>query len=92
MHFNYEAFHFFSRPTPTSSIVFTYHCPKVAVRPSVKDRRAIIGNHKRHKNLYLMNGLGSRGMLLSPYLASQLCSNIIENKKINSEIDINRFY
>ena len=65
---------------------------KVAVRPSVKDRRAIIGNHKRHKNLYLMNGLGSRGMLLSPYLASQLCSNIIENKKINSEIDINRFY
>ena len=65
---------------------------KVAIRPSVKDRRAIIGNHKRHKNLYLMNGLGSRGMLLSPYLASQLYSNIIENKKINSEIDINRFY
>ena len=64
---------------------------KVAVRPSVKDRRAIIGNHKRHKNLYLMNGLGSRGMLLAPYLTNQLCSNILEKKEINSEINVTRF-
>tara|TARA_B100001758_G_C18365936_1_gene588480 strand:+ start:289 stop:1326 length:1038 start_codon:yes stop_codon:yes gene_type:complete len=64
---------------------------KVGIRPSVTDRRAIIGCHKKHKSLYLMNGLGSRGMLLSPYLAKQLCSHILENKKINSEIDINRF-
>lgn len=64
---------------------------KVAIRPSVIDRRAIIGSHHKHKNLYLMNGLGSRGMLLSPYLADQLCSSIFDNKKINSEININRF-
>ena len=64
---------------------------KVAIRPSVKDRRAIIGCHEKYKNLYLMNGLGSRGMLLSPYLANQLCSHILENKKINSEIDVKRF-
>ena len=72
---------------------FTYELinQKVAIRPSVKDRRPIIGNHKKHKNIYLMNGLGSRGMLLSPYLANKLCSNILEKKKINSEINVNRF-
>jgi len=64
---------------------------KVGIRPSVTDRRAIIGCHKKYKSLYLMNGLGSRGMLLSPYLANQLCSHILEKKNINSEIDINRF-
>ncbi len=64
---------------------------KVAVRPSVIDRRPIIGSHQQYKNLYIMNGLGSRGVLLSPYLANQLCSNIIEKSVIDKEISINRF-
>jgi len=64
---------------------------KVAVRPSVIDRRPIIGSHQQYKNLYIMNGLGSRGVLLSPYLANQLCSNIIEKGVIDKEISINRF-
>ena len=64
---------------------------KIAIRPSVVDRRAIIGSHHKYNNLYLMNGLGSRGMLLAPYLVKQLCSSIFDNKKINSEININRF-
>ena len=38
-----------------------------------------------------MNGLGSRGILLSPYLANQLCLNIFDSKSIDSEIDVNRF-
>ena len=73
---------------------FTYKLidHKVSIRPSVIDRRAIIGRHSKHRNLYLLNGLGSRGMLLSPYLVSQLCSFILNNEKINSEIDVNRFY
>ena len=72
---------------------FTYKLieQKVAIRPSVKDRRPIIGNHNKYKNLYLMNGLGSRGMLLAPYLTNQLCSNILEKKEINSEINVTRF-
>jgi hypothetical protein len=73
---------------------FTYKLidHKVSIRPSVFDRRAIIGRHSIYRNLYLMNGLGSRGMLLSPYLVSQLCSLILNDEKINSEIDVNRFY
>ena len=38
-----------------------------------------------------MNGLGSRGVLLSPYLVNQLCLNIFEGKSIDPEIDVNRF-
>ncbi len=65
---------------------------KVSIRPSVIDRRAIIGRHSKHRNLYLLNGLGSRGILMTPYLVNQLCSFILKNEKINSEIDVNRFY
>ena len=73
------------------SFSYTLIDQKVAIRPSTEDRRPIIGNHRKYKNVYLMNGLGSRGILLSPYLANELCFNILENKKINSEISVDRF-
>ena len=64
---------------------------KASIRPSTKDRRPIIGSHKNYNNIYIMNGLGSRGVLLSPYLVNQLCLNIFEGKSIDPEIDVNRF-
>ena len=72
---------------------FTYRIIKqqVGIRPSTQDRRPIIGFHKKYNNLYILNGLGSRGILLSPYLVKKLCLNIFENKPINSEINLNRF-
>ena len=62
-----------------------------AVRPTVADRRPLLGVHPDHSNLYLLNGLGTRGVLMAPLL-SQWLIDFIENKKqIPSEVVIDRF-
>jgi len=46
----------------------------------------------RYENLYILNGVGGRGFVLSPYLAKQLCDLIISNKEVQEEININRLF
>ena len=62
------------------------------VRPTVKDRRPLVGSHYEHKNLYVLNGLGTRGVMLGPYLATQLFNNITANVPLENEINIQRIY
>ena len=44
------------------------------------------------ENLYVLNGVGGRGFVLSPYLANELVENIINNKKIEDTISIYRLF
>ena len=61
------------------------------VRPTVKDRRPLVGQHETHKNIFVLNGLGTRGVMIGPYVAKQLY-NFIENKMpLEKDIDITRF-
>ena len=46
----------------------------------------------RYKNLYVLNGVGGRGFVLSPYLAKQLTDNIILNKEIDPSITTDRLF
>lgn len=62
------------------------------VRPTVKDRRPLVGVHHKHKNLHVLNGLGTRGVMLAPYLATQLFKNITENIPLENDINIQRIY
>ena len=64
---------------------------EAGIRPSTFDRRPLIGSHMEFKNLYILNGLGTRGILLAPYLSKCLINNIYNNTPINQEININRF-
>jgi hypothetical protein len=61
------------------------------VRPTTKDRRPLIGRHLEHKNLYVLNGLGTRGVMIAPYVADKLFRFIENNEPLDSEIDVNRF-
>lgn len=61
------------------------------IRPTVIDRRPLIGNHEEHKNLFVLNGLGTRGVMIAPYAAKQLYDFIELNQALDSEIDIQRF-
>jgi len=61
------------------------------IRPTVKDRRPIVGQHQQHKNMYILNGLGTRGVMIAPYVAQQLFDFIEKGKPLESEIDISRF-
>lgn len=62
------------------------------IRPTVNDRRPIVGRHPEHKNIYLLNGLGTRGVMLGPYLAQNLFNAIEFDLALSEEINVNRFY
>ena len=61
------------------------------IRPTVKDRRPLVGKHQDHKNLFVLNGLGTRGVMIGPYVSKQLYNFIEHNEPLEKEIDTNRF-
>lgn len=61
------------------------------LRPTVKDRRALVGQHPKCKSLYVFNGLGARGLLVSPLLAQDFVNHLEQGTPLNSEVNINRY-
>ena len=61
------------------------------VRPATRDRRPFIGIHPYHKTLGIFNGLGTKGVSLSPYFAKQFVQFLLTRKPIDEEVDIHRF-
>ena len=61
------------------------------LRPTVKDRRALLGAHPNHENIIVFNGLGTRGLLISPYLAIQLIEFMEKGVSLDPEVDIKRY-
>lgn len=57
------------------------------VRPIVTERRPIIGVHREFPQLAIFNGLGSKGSLLAPLVASQLVEHLLDGSPIDSELD-----
>ncbi len=63
----------------------------VGVRPTVIDRRPLLGQHKQLKQLYVMNGMGTRGVLLAPTASFHQKELMINDVSLPNEMDINRF-
>jgi len=61
------------------------------IRPTVKDRRPLVGRHPKHKNMYVLNGMGTRGVMVAPTVSNQLYNYIQNGAELSSEIDIQRF-
>ena len=61
------------------------------IRPTVKDRRPLVGQHPVCKRMYVLNGLGTRGVMVAPTVSNQLYNSIENNIELDSEININRF-
>lgn len=62
------------------------------VRPTVKDRRPLVGQSELSSRIHILNGLGTRGVLLGPFLAKYLFKNIEEGVPLDSNISIDRFH
>ncbi|MBL0735433.1 FAD-binding oxidoreductase [Flavobacterium sp. GN10] len=62
------------------------------VRPTVADRRPLLGTHEEHKSLHILNGLGTRGVMLGPAMAKALYDHIENNVPLDREADIKRFH
>lgn len=64
---------------------------QAAIRPTVSDRRPTVGAHPTIDNVYLFNGMGSKGVMLAPTYAKELVEHIYNDSIINGEADLNRF-
>lgn len=64
---------------------------KAGIRPTVKDRKALIGTHPNHQMLHVLNGLGTRGVMLAPLMAQTLFSHIESGAEIPAAVSIERF-
>lgn len=64
---------------------------QAGVRPTVSDRRPLLGLHPQHNQLAIFNGMGTKGVMLAPYFANQFSDFLEEKNTLNKEIDIQRF-
>jgi len=60
-------------------------------RPANLERRPFVGLHPLHKNIGILNGLGTKGCTLAPYFANELTEHLINGKTINPLADVQRF-
>jgi hypothetical protein len=65
---------------------------QAGVRPSSSDRRPIIGSHPKHKNLFIFNGLGTKGVMLAPYFAKKFVNFYLQKEVLPNDVNIERFY
>jgi glycine/D-amino acid oxidase-like deaminating enzyme len=61
------------------------------IRPTVKDRRPLVGTHSSHSFIHILNGLGTRGVMLGPSMAKALYNSIEHDIPLDPTINIKRF-
>lgn len=57
-----------------------------AVRPTTKDRKPFLGASLSHSNIYILNGLGTKGISLAPYFSRMLLDYMEEGKLLLKEV------
>lgn len=65
---------------------------KAGERPATLERRPFVGLHPLHKNIGILNGMGTKGCSLAPYFARQLTDFLIDEKPIRPDADVKRFH
>lgn len=63
----------------------------VGIRPASLDRKPILGEHPNIKDVYIVNGMGSKAVSLAPLLTKEMCDFMLNDTPLHTEIDINRF-
>ncbi len=61
------------------------------IRPTTKDRRPFIGVHPKRKQLAILNGLGTRGVMIAPISAQKLANHLENGIVIEKDVSIERF-
>ncbi|MFN3403356.1 MAG: NAD(P)/FAD-dependent oxidoreductase [Cytophagaceae bacterium] len=65
---------------------------EAGIRPTVKDRKPLIGLHPEFKSLAIFNGLGTKGVSIAPYFANEFILFLENNKTLDEDVNIERFY
>ncbi len=61
------------------------------VRPTVLDRRPIMGRHPEFSKLLIFNGLGTKGYMMAPTLSREFAAYLIDGEPLTKEVSIDRF-
>lgn len=61
-----------------------------AVRPTVRDRRPLLGQHPAIDGLWLCNGMGTKAASLAPYFTQHLLEHIFDDGPLLQDVDIAR--
>ncbi|MGJ8745504.1 NAD(P)/FAD-dependent oxidoreductase [Polaribacter sp.] len=61
------------------------------IRPTVAGRRPLVGVHPEYPQLVVLNGLGTRGVMIAPTVAKNLYHHLEHQQELDKEIDIIRF-
>lgn len=73
------------------SVPYRILSQSAGIRPTVKDRRPLVGKHPEYSKLAVLNGLGTRGVMIGPTVAKNLFSHLEKGQALDPEIDITRF-
>ncbi len=64
---------------------------QAGIRPTVVDRRPLIGLHPEHPELAVFNGMGTKGVMLAPYFAKKFVDFLNNKTSLPEEVNCNRF-
>jgi glycine/D-amino acid oxidase-like deaminating enzyme len=62
-----------------------------SIRPATIERRPFAGIHPVHKNVGMLNGMGTKGCSLAPFFAKELTDHLVYKQPLTPEADIHRF-
>ena len=63
-----------------------------AVRPTVKHRKPFLGFHPQYINIGIFNGLGTKGVLLAPWLSTMMCNLLTDEQPLIKEVEITNYH
>jgi len=90
-------------PTPEGNLEITGHLDRIlklpyqvlqhqaGLRPTIKDRRPLLGMSKHQPRAGIFNGLGTKGYLMAPLLSLEMSRFLLDGKPLHPETDIARF-
>ncbi|MGB0932643.1 MAG: NAD(P)/FAD-dependent oxidoreductase [Lishizhenia sp.] len=64
---------------------------QTGIRPTVPDRRPLLGKHPKYPFMSVFNGLGTKGYMLAPYFSEHLINHVFEDAILHPELDIKRW-
>lgn len=64
---------------------------QAAIRPTIKDRRPVLGTHPKESNILIFNGLGTKGASIGPYWARRMAHHLMDGGAFNVTVDLARF-
>jgi glycine/D-amino acid oxidase-like deaminating enzyme len=70
---------------------FTVEKHLAAIRPTTVERRPFAGMHPQFEQVGILNGMGTKGVSLAPFVSKQLCDYILEGKPLMKDFDVKQY-